>query len=80
MEMNIFSEQPDGHGPPWGWQPSLEQMTKEAGVDFDRFMQLLEQQVADDQMAAMLRVSPETIRCLKLHFETFGLDSVQGQD
>ncbi len=78
--MDKFSEQPDGHGPPWGWQSSLQQMAQDAGVDFEQFMQLTERQVADDQMAAMLKVSPETVRSLKLHFEAFGLDSVQGQD
>ena len=78
--MNDYREQSDGHGPPWGWQPSLEHMAREAGVDFNRFLELVKQQVAEDQMAAVLRVSPQTIRSLKDHFMSFGVDSVQGQD
>lgn len=78
--MDEFKEQPDGHGPPWGWQPSLEHMVGEAGIDFNRFMELVEQQVTVEQMAAALKVSTQTIRSLKEHFADFGLDSVQGQD
>lgn len=79
--MTEFQEQqPDGHGPPWGWQPSLEQMTGEAGIDFDRFMELLEQQVTDEEIAAAFQVSPLTVKNLRAHFEAFGIDSVHGQD
>ena len=80
MGMDELRDQPDGHGPPWGWQPSLEYMAGEAGVDFNRFLKLVKEQVPDDTMSAMLGVSPQVVRSLKEHFAGFGLDSVQGQD
>jgi hypothetical protein len=75
-----FREQPDGHGPPWGWQPSLGHMAREAGVDLNRFLELVKDQATDDQMSAILEVSPQTVRILKEHFMAFGIDSVHGQD
>lgn len=80
MGMDELRDQPDGHGPPWGWQPSLEYMAREAGVDFNRFLELVKEQVPDDQISAMLGVSPRVVRSLKEYFAGFGLDSVQGQD
>ncbi len=79
--MNEFTEQtPDGHGPPWGWQPSLQFMAVEVGIDFDRFMELLRQQASDEEMSAALGASPEIVKRLREHFEAFGIDSVVGQD
>lgn len=79
--MDEFSEQtPDGHGPPWGWQPSLEFMAREAGVDCDRFMELLQQRASDEEMAAALGTGAMTVKRLREHFEAFGIDSVLGQD
>jgi hypothetical protein len=78
--MNEFSDQPDGHGPPWGWQLSLEYIARVAGVDFNQFLELIKEQATDDKMSAILGVSPRTIRNLREHFAEFGLDSVQGQD
>ena len=79
MDVDEFREQPDGHGPPWGWQPSLEYMAREAGVDFNRFMDLVREQATDEKMSAILGVSPRIVRSLKEHFASFGLDSVHGQ-
>jgi hypothetical protein len=78
--MDESKEQPAGHGPPWGWQPSLEYMAKEAGVDINQFVKLVKEQVADGPMSVMLGVSSQTIKNLKEHFAEFGLDSVHGQD
>jgi hypothetical protein len=80
MGMSEFSEQPDGHGPPWGWQPSLEYMARVAGVDFNQFLELIKEQTPDDRISATLGVSPQTVRNLREHFAEFGLDSVHGQD
>jgi hypothetical protein len=80
MGMSEYRDQPDGHGPPWGWQPSLEYMARETGVDFNRFLELVKDQVPDDRMSALLGVSSRTVRSLREHFAEFGLDSVQGQD
>jgi DNA-binding CsgD family transcriptional regulator len=55
-------------------------MARETGVDFNRFLELVKDQVPDDRMAAILGVSPRTVRSLREHFAEFGLDSVQGQD
>jgi hypothetical protein len=55
-------------------------MARETGVDFNRFLELVKDQVPDDRMVAILGVSPRTVRSLREHFAEFGLDSVQGQD
>jgi hypothetical protein len=80
MGMGELSDRPGVQGPPWGWQPSLEHMARETGVDFNRFLELVKDQVPDDRMAAILGVSPRTVRSLREHFDEFGMDSVQGQD
>jgi DNA-binding CsgD family transcriptional regulator len=58
----------------------LEYIARETGVDFNRFLELVKDQAPDDRMAAILGVSPRTVRSLREHFAEFGLDSVQGQD
>lgn len=67
-------------GPPWGWQPSLQAMVEEAGVNFDDFIDCIRDGATDEEMARKFGVSMETIVCLRDHFERYGIDSVMGQD
>ncbi|MDH7578011.1 MAG: helix-turn-helix domain-containing protein [Bacillota bacterium] len=67
-------------GPPWSWQPSLEAMVEEVGIDFDAFLASLKNGATDGEMAAKFGVSQKTIGLLRHHFERFGIDSIMGQD
>lgn len=67
-------------GPPWGWQPSLEAMVEDVGIDFDEFIQSLKNNESDEEMASRFGQSVATICRLRDHFERFGIDSVIGQD
>ncbi|MGB9792023.1 MAG: helix-turn-helix domain-containing protein [Thermacetogeniaceae bacterium] len=70
----------NGFGPPWSWQPSLRELTEEAGVDFDEFLRCLRDGAADEAMAQKFNISVQTIANLREHFERYGIDSVIGQD
>jgi len=65
---------------PWGIGPSLKEMTDEAGIDFDSFIDSLKNNLSDQEMAQKFNVSEKTIISLRDHFTTRGLDSVMGQD
>ncbi len=67
-------------GPPWGWQPSLQAMVEEMGIDFDRFITRLRVGATDEEMAQEFGVSTKVISSFRDHFERFGIDSVMGQD
>lgn len=65
---------------PWSSEPSLKEMTREVGVDFDRFIQGIKDDKSDSEMAQELRVPEELICRLKDHFYTHGIHSIMGQD
>ncbi|MGF7186719.1 hypothetical protein GGQ84_002850 [Desulfitispora alkaliphila] len=65
---------------PWGLQPSLESMCREAGVDFDGLIQGYLKDESDQELANRYGVKESTIACLKKHFEQYGIDSVVGND
>lgn len=65
---------------PWSSEPSLKEMTREVGVDFDRFIEGIKDDKNDSEMAQELNVSEELIYHLKDHFYTHGVHSVVGQD
>ncbi len=67
-------------GPPWGWQPSLQAMVEEMGIDFDSFITRLRVGATDEEMAQEFGVSTKVISHFRDHFERFGIDSVMGQD
>lgn len=67
-------------GAPWGRQESLKYLTEEVGIGFDDFIDALAQQKSDEEMADNFGVSVKTIRNFREHFETKGIDSVEGQD
>ena len=63
---------------PWSSGPSLE-ITREVGVDFDRFIEGLKEDASDSEMAEDL-MSEELIYHLRDHFYTHGVHSIVGQD
>ncbi|MGI6452059.1 MAG: helix-turn-helix domain-containing protein [Syntrophomonadaceae bacterium] len=69
-----------GSIPPWSRIPALQEMTREAGVDFEQFINLIQKQESVESMAAKLGVSEDTITSLQNHFFRYGLSSVCGGD
>lgn len=65
---------------PWSSEPSLKQMTREVGVDFDRFIENLKDNKTDAEMADEFAVSEKLIYHLREHFYTHGIGSIVGQD
>jgi hypothetical protein len=65
---------------PWSREQSLKEKAEEAGVDFDRLMEVLAKGGSDTEMARVLGVPEELISNLRWHFETYGVTSVLGQD
>ena len=65
---------------PWNWQPHLNEMCQEVGVDYDRFIEGLSNNKTDWEIADTLETKTETIHHLRNHFENFGIGSVLGQD
>jgi len=79
-EVNDAMENRGSPGPPWGWQPSLQAMVEEMGIDFDGFIARLKDGATDKEMAEEFGVSTKAISHFRDHFERFGIDSVMGQD
>ncbi|OPX83946.1 MAG: hypothetical protein A4E54_02911 [Pelotomaculum sp. PtaB.Bin117] len=65
---------------PWSSEPSLKEMTREVGVDFDRFIEDLKEDKTDVEMAEEFNVSEKLIYHLREHFYSHGLGSIEGQD
>jgi hypothetical protein len=69
-----------GSFPPWSRIPSLAEMTSEAGIDFDCFVQCIKENRPIEQMAEQFKVSRITIESLQDHFIKYGISSVMGGD
>jgi hypothetical protein len=69
-----------GSFPPWSRIPSLAEMTSEAGIDFDCFVQCIKENQPIDEMAEQFKVSQTTIESLQDHFIKYGISSVIGGD
>jgi len=65
---------------PWSSEPSLKEMTREAGIDFDRFIDRLKEDKTDVEMAKEFDVSEKLIKHLREHFYTHGIGSIVGRD
>lgn len=65
---------------PFGFEPSLKFMANELGVDFDRFIEGLNVNKSDLQLAKEFNCSIKAIEQLKERFMKYGLDSIVGQD
>ncbi len=66
--------------PPWSRTESLNEMTAEAGIDFDEFIACLKDDITTREMAERFAVSEKTIHLLKEHFIHYGISSVMGGD
>lgn len=66
--------------PPWSAGVSLPEMTAEAGVDYDEFVECMRSDHTIEELAQRFQVSPATIQCLQDHFITRGISSVVGGD
>lgn len=69
-----------GRWPPWSRIQGLNEMTEEAGVDFDQFMESIKNQDSISAMADRFQVSQAAIESLQDHFYRYGIGSVQGGD
>ncbi|MEN6462962.1 MAG: helix-turn-helix domain-containing protein [Syntrophomonas sp.] len=69
-----------GSFPPWSRIPSLAEMTSEAGINFDCFVQCIKEDLSIEQMADKFKVSHTTIESLQDHFLRYGISSVMGGD
>ncbi len=69
-----------GRWPPWSRIQTLNEMTEEAGVDFDEFIESIKNQASISEMAEQFQVSEGTIEKLQDHFFRYGIGSVQGGD
>ncbi|MBC7345071.1 MAG: helix-turn-helix domain-containing protein [Clostridia bacterium] len=65
---------------PWSTQPSLKEMAREIGVDFDRFITAIREGREDAEIAEELGVNADSVASLRSHFQRFGVHSVFGQD
>lgn len=69
-----------GRFPPWSRIPSLEEMSQEAGIDFDELITAFKQDLGIAAMTQRFEVSEETITSLLDHFQHYGVASVMGGD
>jgi hypothetical protein len=69
-----------GRFPPWSRIPSLEEMSREAGIDFDELITAFKQDLSVALMAQRFEVSEETVASLLEHFQHYGVASVMGGD
>lgn len=65
---------------PWNWQPYLNEMCAEIGVNYDKFIESMAKNRSDMEIAEDFGVRPKSITHLRKHFERYGLGSVIGQD
>lgn len=74
--------EPKGKGsfPPWSRIPSLKEMTEEAGIDCDQFIEWIGGGKTADEIAHLTNISPEVSRALYGHFMHYGISSVMGGD
>lgn len=69
-----------GSFPPWSRIPSLQEMTAEAGIDHDRFLDSIQKGQSLQEMAEQFQASEATIKSLYEHFIHYGISSVIGGD
>lgn len=68
-------------GPPWGVQPSMHFVCDEAGIDYQQFVEGLQQNKSDQEMAEEFKVKSEVIKNLKNRFyRVEGITGNYGQD
>lgn len=78
--MEQSNDEGKGRFPPWSRTVSLPEMTRDAGIDYDQFIESLKNKMSTAEMAAKFKVSEATIMALEEHFWHFGISSVMGGD
>lgn len=78
--MALFGDDGTGRWPPWSRIQALNEMTEEAGIDFDQFIESIKNQASITEMSEQFQVSETTIESLQNHFFHYGIGSVQGGD
>lgn len=66
--------------PPWSLTESLPEMTAQAGIDFDEFVQWMAKNHEISELTEHFQVSAATINCLREQFMRYGISSVVGGD
>ncbi|HZJ84432.1 MAG TPA: helix-turn-helix domain-containing protein [Syntrophomonadaceae bacterium] len=69
-----------GSFPPWSRIVSLSEMTREAGIDFDEFIEAIKNDLSVEEMSRKFEISTTTIKQLREHFFHYGISSVMGGD
>ncbi len=80
MYNNKENNKKPGSFPPWSRIPSLQEMTDEAGIDFEQLIGSIENNSTIEEMAKKFQVSDSTIKALREHFYKYGISSVMGGD
>ncbi len=75
---NNFQHQ--GSFPPWSRIVSLPEMTREAGIDFDEFIEAIKNDLSVGEMSDKFAIETTTIEQLREHFFHYGISSVMGGD
>lgn len=65
---------------PWSREPGLKEMTREVGIDFDRFIDAIKEDKTNVEMAEEFDVSEKLVDHLREHFFTHGVGSIEGRD
>ncbi|MDD3269627.1 MAG: helix-turn-helix domain-containing protein [Syntrophomonadaceae bacterium] len=78
----MYNQQAENQGsfPPWSRTVSLNEMTAEAGIDFDQFISSIEQGLSNREMAERFNLSEAGVQSLTEHFFQYGIGSVIGGD
>lgn len=79
-EQNDFSDEYSTKGAPWGYRESLKEMCNELGMDFDQYIDKLDREWSDEEIAAEFDIPVKSASYLREHFMKYGIDSVMGQD
>ncbi|MGR6836099.1 helix-turn-helix domain-containing protein [Syntrophomonas erecta] len=79
-ESSNYNNNGQGRFPPWSRIQALPEMVREAGVDYDQFIECLKNGLSSEEMAWKFTVSQQTIERLKEHFFRYGISSVEGGD
>lgn len=63
-------------GPPWGKEPSMHFVCDEVGIDYDKFVDSLNSNISDAEMARELSVDEQTIESLRKRF--YSIEAING--
>lgn len=79
-EVPLMKDNNGGSFPPWSRTVSLPEMLKEAGIDYDEFIEAIKNDVSPAEIAKKLKVSEDTVIQMTEYFYRYGISSVIGGD